>query len=176
MGVLGLRNLIGKSSGSKEKKMVVRDRVLIKVFDANGNVKYEYDTGWSDNGITNAGFAEVAALIGSGLGGTSFGYVAIGTGTTPFSPTQTALVTEIKRKTATVSRVTTNVTNDTTQWVATFSSADGLSGTSTVTESGVFNASSEGTMLCRQVFSGISLNWDAGDSIQVTWKVVVSST
>ncbi|MEM2849045.1 MAG: hypothetical protein QXI36_02075, partial [Candidatus Bathyarchaeia archaeon] len=86
---------------------------------------------------------------------------------------QTALVTEIKRKAGTGSRVTTTVTNDTHQLVVTFSAADGLSGTSAVAESGEFNALTGGTMLDRQTFSVLNINWDAGDTLQVTWKVQV---
>jgi hypothetical protein len=161
----------------QEKKvkepMGMRDRVILTVKDKNGNVKQEYDSGWSPNGITNAGMAEVAGLITLDVGGTAFDYIAIGTGTTSFDPTQTALVTEIKRKAGTGSRTTTSVTNDTAQYVTTFSSADGLSGTSAVTESGVFNASTGGTMLCRQTFSALNINWSAGDTLQVTWKVQV---
>jgi len=170
-----LLSKIPSGSGRIEKeKSLWRDRVVIEHRDKDGNLKSPpFDSGWSTNGITNTGFAEVAGLITADVGGTSFDYIAIGTGTTSFDPSQTALITEIKRKGATGTRTTTSVTNDTAQYVATFSSADGLSGTSAVTESGVFNASSSGTMLCRQTFSAYNCNWDSGDSLQVTWKVQV---
>ena len=159
-----------QSSQQQEAKpkepMGMRDRVILTVRDKNGKVKQEYDSGWSENGITNAGMAEVAGLILTDVGGTAFDYIAIGTGTTAFDPTQTALVTEIKRKAGTGSRTTTTVTNDTAQLVTTFSSADGLTGTSAVTESGVFNASTGGTMLARQVFSALNINWGAGEEGQ----------
>jgi hypothetical protein len=156
-----------------KEPMGMRDRVILTVRDKEGNVKQEYDSGWRENGLTNAGFAEVAGLITLDVGGTAFDYIAIGTGTTTFDPTQTALANEIKRKAGTGTRVTTAVTNDTHQLVTTFSSADGLSGTSAVTESGEFNSSSGGTMLDRQVFSALNINWDAGDTLQVTWRVQV---
>jgi len=146
-----------------KEPMGMRDRVILTVRDKEGNVKQEYDSGWSPNGITNAGFASVAGLLLTDVGDTSYDYIAIGTGTTSFDPTQTALITEIKRKSGTGTRVTSSVTNDTAQLVTTFSSADGLSGTSAVAESGVFNASSSGTMLCRQTFSALNINWDAGE-------------
>jgi len=153
--------------------MGMSDRIIVVVKDKNGNIKQIYDSGWSKNGITNAGFAEIAGLMLTDVGGTPFDYVAIGTGTTAFDPSQTALANEIKRKAGTGTRVTTTVTNDTAQLVAVFSSADGLSGTSSVTESGVFNASTGGTMLCRQVFTAVNVNWDAGDTLQITWKIQV---
>ena len=169
-----LRSIPVGSGRTEKEKSLWRDRIIVEHRDKDGNLKSPiFDSGWSTNGITNVGFAEVAGLITSGVGGTQFGYVAIGTGTTAFDPTQTALVTEVKRKSATCSRTTTAVTNDTAQFVASFSSSDGLSGTSAVTESGVFNASSSGTMLCRQTFSAYNCNWDNGDSLQVTWKVQV---
>ena len=154
-----------------KEPMKVRDRFTATVFDKQGNVKQQYDSGWSLNGVTNAGFAEVAGLILTDVGGTAFDYIAIGTGTTAFSASDTALESEVKRKAATGTRVTTSVTNDTAQLQATFSSSDGLSGSHAITESGVLNASSGGTLLCRQVFSALNIDWDAGDSLQITWKI-----
>lgn len=121
------------------------------------------------NSMTNAGFGVTSSLIyGSGTG---FSAVAIGTGTTAPAASQTALVTEVKRKAATTSQVTTTVTKDTTQWDATFSSADGLTGSAAVTEVGIFNNnSSGGVMLLRQVFSAINVNWDNGDTLQMIVK------
>jgi len=156
-----------------KEPMTISDRLVVEHRDKEGNLINRYDSGWSRNGITNAGFAEVAKLIGSGLGGTAFGYVAIGTGTTAYDATQTTLVTETARKSASVSNETTTVTGDTVQFQATFSSADGLSGSDAIAESGVFNASSGGTMLCRQTFSVLNINWDAGDTLTVTWKVQI---
>jgi len=159
---------------SEKARMVVLDRVIVVVKDKDGNIKQEYDSGWSVNGITNVGKAEVAGLILTDVGGTPFDYIGIGTGTTAFSPEQTGLISEVKRKAGTGTRVTTTTTNDTAQLVAIFSSADGLSGTHAITESGVFNASTGGVMLCRQVFTAVNVNWDAGDTLQVTWKIQVA--
>ena len=143
--------------------------ITIIVRDKDGNIKQKIDI---HNVITNSGKAYTAGLLG-GINTAPFEYIAIGTGTTAASASDTALQNEIARKQATVSQTTTSVTNDTLQLQATFSSSDGLSGTSNVSESGVFNASSGGTMLCRQTFSAISVNWDAGDTLQITWKIQV---
>jgi hypothetical protein len=64
--------------------------------------------------------------------------------------------------------VTTTTTNDTAQLTNTFS----VTGTVAVTESGVLNAASTGTLLCRQVFTAI--NVVSGDSLALTWKVQAS--
>lgn len=122
------------------------------------------------NLITSAGKAGVASRINGAGSESAFTYIAVGTGTTAANVADTTLETEtaasgLSRANATASRVTTTVTNDTAQLVYTFS----VSGTVAVTESGVLNASSNGTLLCRQVFSAI--NVVNGDSLQVTWKV-----
>ena len=134
------------------------------------------DTRIVPNVITNAGLAEVTGLLVDDVGGTSFDYIAIGTGTTAADSTDTELEHEIisgggeRRGGADVtgSRVTTTVTNDTAQWVTTFT----FTASFAVTESGVFNAPSGGTMFCRQTFSAI--NVASGDSLQITWKVQAS--
>ena len=45
-------------------------------------------------------------------------------------------------------------------------------GTGALTEAGIFNASSSGTMLCRTEFSVV--NKGASDSMTITWTVTVS--
>jgi len=159
--------------GNLKEPMTISDRLIVEHRDKNGNLINKHDSGWSKNGITNAGFQEVAKLIGSGLGGTAFGYVAIGTDTTVYDADQTELGAEVVRKSATVSNETTTVTGDTVQFQATFSNADGLTGSSAIAESGVFNADTGGTMLCRQTFNVLNINWDAGDALTVTWKIQI---
>jgi hypothetical protein len=128
---------------------------------------------WRKNVVTNVGLACIIRLIGSGLTENKFGYIAIGTGTTAEAVTDTALQTEIKRKSATVSQVTTSITGDTALFEATFSSADGLTGTSNVSEAGVFNAPSGGSLLARKVFSAVPVNWDAGDQLTIPPQPII---
>jgi hypothetical protein len=122
------------------------------------------------NGITNAGRALISGLInGSGTPAAAT-YIAVGTGTNAFSASDTTLQTEsstsgLSRAAGTVSLVTTSVTNDTAQVLKSFS----VSGTVAVTEAGLLNASSTGTLLCRQTFSAV--NVVNTDTLQITWKV-----
>lgn len=121
------------------------------------------------NLVTNAGMAGMASRANGAGSEAAFTYIAIGTGTTAAAATDTALQTEITtgggaRASATASRVTTDVTNDTAQLVNTFSFTSSFA----VTESGVLNAASSGVLLARQVFSAI--NVANGDSLQITWK------
>jgi len=155
--------------GMSKEGFKMKGKVKIRIVRANGKIEEEE----FDNLVVNAGKAEVAKLIGAGLEGAAFSHIAIGTGTTDAVATDTALEAEVARKAATVTSVTTNVTNDTAQFEATFSSADGLTGTAAITEYGLFNAATEGTMLSRVVQTAKNLDWDAGDSLTVTWQIVV---
>lgn len=125
------------------------------------------------NLVTTAGKAGIASRINGSGGEAAFTYIAVGTGTAAAAAGDTALQTEtaasgLSRVNATASRVTTTTTNDTAQLQNTFS----VTGTVAVTESGILNASSSGTLLARQVFSAV--NVVNGDSLQVTWKVQAS--
>ena len=141
----------------------------LEVRSITGKVK---KTAKISNVVTDVGIAQVAGLL-NGLVTTPFQYIAIGTGTAGITATSTSLSGEIARKPATTSRVTTNVTNDTAYWEATFSSADGLSGTSSVAEAGIFDAETGGNMLLGKNFEAIEVNWDEGDTFTVSWKLVI---
>ena len=130
------------------------------------------------NGITNAGKAGAASRLNGAGSEDVFDSIGAGTGTTAFAATDTALeagktaagaadsgVHALAAASVTASRVTTTVTNDTAQLVGTIS----WTATVAVTESGVFNADTNGTMLARQTFTAI--NVVSGDSLQLTWKV-----
>ena len=83
---------------------------------------------WTEyNAVVNAGFAQLALLAGDATA-TPFTYLALGTSTTAVAVGQTALQAEIvsgglERAAATVSRVTTNVANDTLQLVKVFTAS-----------------------------------------------------
>lgn len=132
--------------------------------DAQGNVKKQED----HNLVVNGGLAFIASRLYNTPAVMS--HIAVGTNTTAAAGTDTALGSESARvglDSATVA--TTNVTNDTVQYVATFGPG---TGTAALTEAGIFNASSGGTMLARTVFPVI--NKGAGDTLTITWKVTVA--
>lgn len=134
----------------------IRDGVVIGEWDVN-------------NLVTSAGKAQLALLAGD-ASATPFTYLELGTSSTAVSVGQTALIaaitdTGLARAAATVSRVTTTVTNDTLQLVYTWTA----SGSKTIEEVGVFNAASSGTMLSRALTtSRILVN---NDTFIVTYKV-----
>lgn len=124
------------------------------------------------NLITNAGMAGVASRINGAGAEAAFTYIAIGTGTVAAAVTDTTLGTEIttgggERASATASRQTTDVTNDTSRLLHTFT----FTASFAVTEAGALNAASAGVLLNRQVFSAV--NVVSGDSLQITVDVDV---
>ena len=96
---------------------------------------------------------------------TAMSHLAIGTGTTAAAAGNTALVTEAARQALTSTTVSTNEV----AYVAAFAAG---TGTGAITEAGLLNASSGGTLLCRTVFSVV--NKGADDSMTITWTITVS--
>ncbi len=124
------------------------------------------------NLVVSAGKAGVAGLI-NGVITNFFEHIAIGTGTVAAAAGDTTLGTEITtgggaRAAGTTSRVTTTVTNDTAQVVFAFA----FTASFAVTEAGLLDSISAGTLLCRQVFAAV--NVVNSDSLTITWKVAVS--
>lgn len=117
-----------------------------------------------DNLVVTAGKGYVASRM-KDASATAMSHMAIGSGSTAAAASQTALGTELGR----VSLTSTSVSGAVVTYVATFAAG---TGTGAVTEAGLFNASSSGTMLCRTVFSVV--NKGANDSMTITWTVTVS--
>lgn len=117
-----------------------------------------------DNLVVTTGKEYVASRI-KDTTATAMSHMAIGTGTTAAAAGDAALVSESARTALTSTTVSTN----TVVYVDTFGAGIG---TGAITEAGVFNASSSGTMLCRTVFSVV--NKGADDSMTITWTITVS--
>ena len=131
------------------------------------------------NLVPTAGKAAVASRINGSGAEAVFDKIGWGTGATAPAAGDTTLLAEVSASggaaagvhvvaAATASRVTTTVANDTAQLVGTVTAA----GTIAVTESGVFNAATNGKLLARQTFTAI--NVVSGDSIQFTWKIAAA--
>ena len=96
---------------------------------------------------------------------TAMSHMAIGTGSTAAAAADTALGTEAARQGLTSTTVTANAV----AYVASFAAG---TGTGAITEAGILNASSGGSLLCRTVFSVV--NKGASDSMTITWTVTIS--
>lgn len=115
--------------------------------------------------ITNVGKEQDNKRLG-GLTANPFTYVAVGTGTTTPSATDTALVNEVMRVSATVSLITTTTTNDTLKLLATFN----FTSSYTIGECGVFDASSGGNMYSRALISPTK-SVANGDSLVIDYRI-----
>lgn len=156
----------------RKEQLGMTDQMILVCKRKDGSIKWKIDTNDEklSNSMAKTGMAQVAGLILTDVAGTAFDYVGIGTGTTAESADHTDLITPVKRKAAVGTRVQTTFSNDTAQWVITFSSADTLSGSSAIAEGGVFTASTAGVMLFRKIFTAKTVNWDDGDTLEVTAK------
>lgn len=144
------------------------------------DLKIPYITGsWStkpiiDNLVTTAGKGIISGQV-NGVTTSPVTAIALGIGTTAAAAGNTSLESEsttngAERGAATCTRQTTTTTNDTSQWVKTFT----FTGSFAITEEGLFdNNTSGGNMLARQVFSAI--NVVTGDTLQITHKVVFAA-
>ena len=134
--------------------------------DEHGNVKQEEEV---KNLVVTVGKNFIASSMTKTTTNSpaAMTHMEVGTGTTAAAVGDTALQTPVasSRVTLTSSTVTTN----NVAYVATFPAG---TGTGALTEAGIFNASSSGTLLCRTVFSVI--NKGAADTLGITWTVTVN--
>lgn len=94
-------------------------------------------------------------------------HMATGTGNTAAVVADTTLETELARVALTVTGGTPS--SNTVTYSATFPAG---TGTGALTEAGIFNDSTTGSMLCRTVFPVI--NKQAADTITITWVISIT--
>jgi hypothetical protein len=141
----------------------LRGRLDIVVTAPDGTIK---DTKRVDNLVVTTG----KNFVASRMAGTSVSVMSdmsIGTGSTAAAAADTTLGSESAR----VSLTSTTVNNNDVVYLATFP-ANTPASAAAITEAGIFNASTSGSMLCRTVFSQI--NKAPADSLTITWTVTAS--
>lgn len=137
-----------------------KGELVVQLTRESGEVEtYEFK-----NLVVNAGLNYIVSRMKDATA-TAMSHMALGSGTAEAVAGNTALGTELGR----TALSTTTVSANTITYVATFG-AGVASGA--VTEAGIFNDVSAGTMLCRTVFPVV--NKAAADSMTVTWTVTVS--
>lgn len=154
---------------SKENFMELQNQDTLKmsgelqvvVRDILGAVKQEFTV---PNLVVTVGKNYIASRITS-ASATVMSHMSIGTSTTTPSVGNTTLGTEAGR----VILASFSAANNQVTATATFPAG---TGTGAITEAGIFNASTAGTLLCRTTFPVV--NKAAGDSIAITWVVTVS--
>jgi len=141
----------------------MKGRLAIVVTAPDGSVKSEQTV---DNLVVTTGKNFVASRM-AGTSSSVMSHMAIGTGSTAAAAANTTLGTESAR----VSLTSTTNNNNDVVYVATFP-ANSPSSAAAITEAGLFNASSGGTMLCRTVFAQV--NKQTADALTITWTVTAS--
>ena len=142
----------------------LRGDVAIVLKDKDGNVK---DSREIQNLVVSAGLE----FICSRMAGTSAGvmsHMALGSDTTAAAAGQTDLLSILGSREALDS---STASSNTITYVSSFEAGEG---TGAVTEAGVFNAASSGTMLCRTVFAVV--NKAADDTMSVTWTITLTAS
>ena len=142
----------------------LKGRVGIVLKDKDGKVK---ETREIDNLVVDAGLDFIASRMKDATA-TAMTHMALGSGSTAAAAGNTDLGSILGSREALDS---TTVTANAIAYVSSFEAGDA---TGAVTEAGLFNASSGGTMLCRTVFSVV--NKQADDSMTVTWTVTISAS
>ena len=136
-------------------------KLTVEIKDKHGRVK---DTREVKNLVVDTGLAFIASRMKDATA-TAMSHMGIGTGNTAAAAGDTSLGTEAAR----VSLTSTTVTSNAVAYVASFAAG---TGTGAITEAGVLNAASGGTLLCRTVFSVV--NKGASDSMTITWTITIS--
>jgi hypothetical protein len=137
----------------------VTGQVTIVVTDKTGAVK---DTRNIKNLVVTTGKEFIAAALASTQ--TYMTHMAIGSDSTNPVVGNTTLGAELGRTALT----STTVNGATVTYNASFTAGVG---TGAVTEAGIFNDSTTGTLLCRTTFAVV--NKGADDSVSITWQVTV---
>ena len=131
--------------------------------DEHGNIKQEEEV---KNLVVTVGKNFIASRMKDATA-TAMTHMEVGTSTQAAAVGDTALIAAVASSRVTLT--STTVTTNSVAYVATFPAG---TGTGALTEAGIFNASSAGTMLCRTVFSVI--NKGAADTLGITWTVTVN--
>jgi hypothetical protein len=136
----------------------------IVLTDENGQIKQEQEV---KNLVVTVGKNFIASSMAKTTTNSpaAMTHMAIGAGTTAAAAGDTTLGSSLGR----VALTSTTVTTNNVAYVATFPAG---TGTGAVTEAGLFNDPSAGTLLCRTVFSVI--NKGAADTLGITWTVTVN--
>lgn len=149
-----------------EEKLGLSGQVTLVLLGSDGKEK---DRREIKNLIVGAGLGHIASRL-TGTAQAVMSHMAIGSGSTAATAANTTLGSELGRV-ALASTTLSGTYSQNLVYIATFGAG---TGTGSITEAGIFNAASSGTMLCRTTFALITKG--AGDTLQVTWTVNLTAT
>jgi len=141
----------------------LRGDVALVLRDKDGNVK---DTRNVKNLIVDSGLNFICDRMKNDE--TAMTHMALGSGSTAAAAGDTTLGSQLGSREALDSDT---VSANTITYTSSFEAGDA---TGAVTEAGIFNAASGGTMLCRVTFSVV--NKSADDSLSVSWTISLTAS
>jgi hypothetical protein len=140
-------------------------RYFAKLYGPDGSLKKEIS---GHNVVTTVGKEFMASFLSSAAAAaTTFTarYIAIGTGVSAESASDTGMGTEAARHTGTVSYISGQIF----QVTATFAAG---AGTGAITEYGLFSSATAGTLVSRDTEAAV--NKGASDTLTVTYQMTLS--
>lgn len=151
---------------NSKERLALSGHLTIVLRGSDGAVKEQREV---RNLIVNTGLAYITSRM-LGTSSAVMSHMALGAGTVAAAAGDTTLGSQLGSRKALDSSTQSGSNNESIVYVATFAPGEG---TGAVTEAGIFNASTSGTMLCRTVFPVV--NKQAGDTMQITWTVTLSA-
>lgn len=144
----------------------IKGTLLIQLFDENGNKYFEKQ---EENLVVTTGRQYIAQRMVETGRPTQMTHMEIGQGTATPAAGDTAIQTAFTPISRPALSTAGGVVSGTTVTYSAIFPAG--SGTGAVTEAGIFNASTGGTMLCRTTFPVV--NKQALDTMSISWTVSI---
>lgn len=141
----------------------INGKLEIVLKDKDGNIKDQRNV---KNLVVNTGLGYIASRIKDATA-TPMTHMAVGSGTTAPSANDTDLQSILGSREVLDS---TDVTGANVAFSCGFEAGEG---TGAITEAGLFNSATGGTMLCRTTFPVI--NKGASDTLSIVWTVTISA-
>lgn len=147
-----------------DENIKLQGNVTIYLRNSFGEIK---ETREIKNLVVSSGLAFICSRM-VGTSANVMSHMAVGSSATATSAGQTDVVSILG------SRKTLDSSSESANTVTYVSSFEAGEGTGTITEAGIFNASSGGAMLCRTVFT--ALTKAADDTLTIKWVLTLSTT
>ena len=142
----------------------LRGDVAIVLKDKDGKVKESREI---NNLVVSAGLTYICSRMADASAGV-MSHMALGSGTTAAAAGDTDLESILGSREALDS---TTASSNTITYVSSFEAGEG---TGAVTEAGIFNAATSGTMLCHVIFPVV--NKQSDDTMSVTWTITLTAS
>lgn len=146
------------------ENVIGKGKVSFCLKKANGTVE-NWDV---DNLVVTTGRNHIADQL-SDQTEAAMSHMAIGEGTTTQILADTALESEVSRKALTSKTQGSGSDANKVVYVADWAAGEG---TGAITEAGLFNSATAGTMLTRTTFA--AKNKDVGDSLSIQWTLTIT--